>query len=147
MADLVTLAPVQLGGVIDTVPFAERMRLIPDVFGRMDARIGQAGFFFIGPQTALYHLEGDQMEVRVGVPLDQPLPGFEMFEAPGSEALHHRLRGGVDGLAQTYQDLNVQVAAQGMVRGTWAREVYRQVARDPALTVIDVYMDVTRATA
>ncbi|WP_415403281.1 hypothetical protein [Tateyamaria sp. SN3-11] len=146
MADLVTLDPVQLGGVVDTVPFAERMRLIPDVFGRMDALIGQAGFFFVGPQTALYRIDGDEMEVRVGVPLDRALPGFEMFEAPGSEALHHTLRGGFDGLPQIYQDLSAQAKALGKVRGLWAREVYRQVARDPALNVIDVYMDVTDPT-
>ena len=142
MAERVTLEPVQLGGVVDTVPFAERMRLIPDVFGRMDALIGQAGFFFIGPQTALYRIDGDEMEVRVGVPLDRPLPGFEMFEAPGATALHHRLRGGFDQLPQIYQDLNAQAEAEGAQRGTWAREIYRQVARDPALNVIDIYMDV-----
>lgn len=142
MADLVTLPPQRLGGIIDTVPFAERLALIPDIFGRLDAAIGLAGFFFVGPQTALYRIDGDQMEVRVGVPLDQPLPGFEMFDAPGSRALMQRHRGGFDGLPGVYQSLNAEATDQGLTRGTWAREVYRQVARDPALNVIDIHMDV-----
>ncbi|WP_299282294.1 GyrI-like domain-containing protein [uncultured Tateyamaria sp.] len=146
MAELVSLDTVTLGGVVETVPFADRLRLIPNIFGRLDAAIGQAGFFYVGPQTALYRIEGDQMEVRAGVPLDAPLPGFEMFEAPGSEALMHRHRGGFDGLAQVYQDLSAEIANLGRMRGTWAREIYRQVARNADLNVVDVYIDVTKET-
>lgn len=142
MAERVALDAVHLGGVIDTVPFAQRLALIPDIFARLDTAIGQAGFFYVGPQTALYRMDGDRMEVRVGVPLDQPLPGFEMFEAPAAPALFTRLRGGFDGLAQIYQDLNRTIEELGLQRGEWAREVYRQVARDARLNVIDIYMDI-----
>ncbi|WP_299589580.1 GyrI-like domain-containing protein [uncultured Tateyamaria sp.] len=142
MPERVTIAPQRLGGVVETIPFADRLALIPDLFGQLDTAIAQAGFFYVGPQTALYRVTGDQMEVRVGVALDRALPGFEMFEAPGSDALLHTHRGGFDQLPQIYQTLDAAVTEQGLQRGTWAREVYRQVARDATLNVIDIYMDV-----
>lgn len=145
MAELVTLDPARLGGICDTVPFDKRMALIPDLFGQLDVAIGQAGFFYVGPQTALYRTVGDRMEVRIGVPLDKPVPGFEMFECPGGPALRQTLRGGFDGLPGVYQTLNSEVAKRGLLRGTWAREVYRQVAKDATLNVVDVYMDVNAA--
>ncbi|MEL6452038.1 MAG: GyrI-like domain-containing protein [Pseudomonadota bacterium] len=147
MPDLVHIPARQLAGVVETVPFADRLRLIPDIFARLDAAIGQAGFFFVGPQTALYRIAGDEMEVRAGVPLDQPLPGFEMFEAPASDALRVRHRGGFGGLPQVYQDITAAITDRGLARGTWAREVYLQVARAPELTVVDVSIDVADALA
>ncbi|WP_420013864.1 hypothetical protein [Tateyamaria sp.] len=107
------------------MPFDARLQLIPDLFAQLDVAIGRAGFFFVGPQTALYRLDGDQMEVRIGVPLDQPLQGFEMFEAPGGQALCHTMRGGFDQLPGIYQALTGEVSRRGLARGTWSREVYR----------------------
>jgi len=142
MAERVSIPMQRLGGVVETIPFAKRMALIPDIFGQLDSAIAQAGFFYVGPQIALYHVDGDQMEVRVGVALDRDLPGFEMFDAPRADALLHTHRGGFDTLPMVYKALDAAVTEQGLTRGRWAREVYRQVARDPGLNVIDIYMDV-----
>jgi len=144
MADLVSLPSERLGGVTDTVPFGDRFRLIPDVFGRMDSALGQAGIFFAGPQTALYRVDGDDMEIRIGVALPKPLPGFEMFDVPATQALHSRHHGGFDTLPRVYQALNAEVEARGLTRTGWAREVYRFVAKDARLNICDVYMDVAQ---
>ena len=142
MADLVTLPPETLGGVTDTVPFARRFQLIPDVFGRMDSLMGQSGIFYAGPQTALYRVDGDDMEIRVGIALPKPLPGFEMFDVAETQALHMRHHGAFDTLPGVYQALTAEVEAQGLTRTGWAREVYRFVAKDASLNICDVYMDV-----
>ena len=142
MADLVTLPPETLGGVTDTVPFARRFQLIPDVFGRMDSLMGQSGIFYAGPQTALYRVDGDDMEIRVGIALPKPLPGFEMFDVAETRALHLRHEGPFDTLPGVYQALSADMDARGLTRGGWAREVYRFVAKDASLNICDVYMDV-----
>ena len=142
MADLVTLPPETLGGVTDTVPFARRFQLIPDVFGRMDSLLGQSGIFYAGPQTALYRVDGDDLEIRIGVTLPKPLPGFEMFEVAETQALHLRHEGAFDTLPQVYQALTAEIEEQGFSRTGWAREVYRFVAKDASLNICDVYMDV-----
>ncbi|WP_299549358.1 GyrI-like domain-containing protein [uncultured Tateyamaria sp.] len=144
MADLVTLPPQTLGGVIDTVPFAKRFQLIPDVFGRMDSLLGQAGIFFAGPQTALYRVEDDDMDIRIGVQLPRSLPGFQIFEVPEMQALHIRHHGAFDTLPRIYQALTVEVEKRGLTRTGWAREVYRFVAKDASLNICDVYMDVAQ---
>ncbi|MBY5932980.1 hypothetical protein KUV51_08225 [Tateyamaria omphalii] len=145
MADLVTLPAQMLGGVIDTLPFAKRFQLIPDVFGRMDSALGQAGIFFAGPQTALYRVDGDDMEIRIGVSLPKRLPGFTMFDVAETRALHVRHHGAFDTLPRVYQALSAEVEAQGLTRTGWAREVYRFMAKDSSLNICDVYMDVATA--
>ncbi|WP_299657450.1 hypothetical protein [uncultured Tateyamaria sp.] len=145
MADLVTLPPETLGGVIDTVPFARRFQFIPDVFGRMDSALGQSGIFFAGPQTALYRVDGDDMEIRIGVALPKPLPGFQMFEVAEATALHMRHCGPFDTLPGVYKALTAEVENRGLIRTGWAREVYRFVAKDSSLNICDVYMDVAQA--
>ena len=144
MADLVTLPPETLGGVIDTVPFSRRFQLIPDVFGRMDSLLGQAGIFFAGPQTALYRVEGDDMDIRIGVPLPKPLPGFQMFDVDAAQALHIRHHGAFDTLPRVYQTMTAEVEERGLRRTGWAREVYRFMAKDASLNICDVYMDVAQ---
>ena len=131
--------------MIDTVPFAKRFQLIPDVFGRMDSLMGQSGIFFAGPQTALYKVDGDDMEIRVGVALPKLLPGFQMFDMAETQALHMRHHGAFDTLPQVYQTLSAEVEAQGLIRSGWAREVYRFTAKDSSLNICDVYMDVATA--
>ncbi|MEL7131868.1 MAG: GyrI-like domain-containing protein [Pseudomonadota bacterium] len=142
MADLITLPAQSLGGVTDTVPFARRFQLVPDVFGRMDALLGRAGIFYAGPQTALYRMTGDDLEIRIGVALPKPLPGFEMFDVAEARALHMRHAGAFDGLPRVYQALTAAVEERGLRRTGWAREVYRFVAKDASLNICDVYMDV-----
>lgn len=144
MADLVILPPETLGGVIDTVPFAQRFQYIPDVFGRMDAALGQSGIFFAGPQTALYRVDGDDMEIRIGVALPKPLPGFQMFDVAESQALHMRHHGAFGTLPTVYKALTAEVEARSLTRTGWAREVYRFMAKDSALNICDVYVDVAQ---
>ena len=112
MADLVSLPSETLGGVVDRVPFARRFQLIPDVFGRMDALLGQSGIFYAGPQTALYRVDGDHMDIRIGVPLPRRLPGFEMFDVAATQALHMRHSGPFDTLPGVYQALNAEIEAK-----------------------------------
>ncbi|APX11147.1 hypothetical protein [Tateyamaria omphalii] len=145
MADLFTLPAETLGGVIDTVPFAKRFQLIPDVFGRMDSAMAQAGIFFAGPQTALYRVTGEDMDIRIGVALRKPMPGFEMFDVAETRALHMRHHGAFDTLPQVYQALTAEVEARGLTRTGWAREVYRFMASESSLNICDVYMDVATA--
>jgi len=143
MPDLIRIEPVQMGGIVRTVPMIARMQLIPVLFERLDDALDRANVFFAGPQTALYRIEGDEMEVRVGVPLFEPIEGFEMFEAPAANALCERVRGPLDDLPLVYRSLTEEISARGLTRGAWAREVYRFIARDTHLNVTDVSIDVT----
>lgn len=120
-----------------------RMQLIPLLFERLDDALDRANVFFAGPQTALYRIDGEEMEVRVGVPLFQPIAGFEMFEAPAGRALSKRVRGPLTDLPAIYRDITDDISALGMTRGVWAREVYRFIAQDAALNVTDVSIDVS----
>lgn len=147
MPDLVSLPALRLGGVIETVPFVDRLDRVPPLFARMDALMEAAGLFYAGPQTALYRADGDAMEVRVGIPLDLALPGFEMFEVSATDALQLRHRGPFDGLPAVYDALKAEIEARGVQRGPWARETYVMVARDPALNVVDVAIDILPAPA
>ncbi|MEM6371526.1 MAG: hypothetical protein AAF727_01940 [Pseudomonadota bacterium] len=143
MPDLIQIAPAQMGGIVRTIPMVTRMQLIPVLFERLDDALDRASVFYAGPQTALYRIDGDEMEVRIGVPLFEPLDGFDMFEAPGANALCRRVRGPLDGLPGIYRSLSDDIHARGLTRGTWAREVYRFIAKDAALNVTDVSIDVT----
>lgn len=142
MPDLIQIAPVPMGGIVRTIPMVTRMQLIPVLFERLDDALDRANVFYAGPQTALYRIDGDEMEVRIGVPLFQPIDGFEMFEAPGGNALCQRVLGPLDGLPAVYRALTDEIHARGLTRGGWAREVYRFIARDAALNVTDVSVDV-----
>lgn len=143
MPDLIKHETVQMGGIVETVPMIARMQLIPTLFERLDDALDRASIFFAGPQTALYRIDGDEMEVRIGVPLFEPIDGFEMFEAPGARALCQRVTGPLDDLPRVYRALTGEIRARGLTRGTWAREVYRFIARDAVLNVTDVSIDVT----
>ena len=143
MADLIQIAPMQMGGIVRTIPMVTRMQLIPVLFERLDDALDRANVFYAGPQTALYRIDGDEMEVRIGVPLFQPIDGFEMFEAPGGNALCQRVHGPLDGLPGIYRSLTDDIHARGLTRGIWAREVYLFIARDATRNVTDVSVDVT----
>jgi effector-binding domain-containing protein len=143
MPELIRIEPVQMGGIVEVVPMVARMQLIPAIFERLDDALDRANVFYAGPQTALYRIEGETMEVRVGVPLFQPIDGFEMFDAPGANALCQRITGPLEGLPGIYRALTDDMAARGLTRGTWAREVYRFIAKDAQLNVTDVSIDVT----
>ena len=145
MPDLIQIAPEQMGGIVRTIPMVTRMQLIPVLFERLDDALDKASVFYAGPQTALYRIDGDEMEVRIGVPLFQPIEGFEMFEAPGGNALCQRVLGPLDGLPAVYRSLTDEIAARGLTRGVWAREVYRFIAKDASLNVTDVSIEVTNA--
>lgn len=142
MPELVTFEAVQMGGIIDRVPMIARMQLIPGIFARLDNALDRAEVFYAGPQTALYRIDGEEMEVRVGVPLFRPLAGFEMFEAPAGRGLSQRVHGPLGDLPATYRAITDEISALGMTRGVWAREVYRFIARDDALNVTDVSIDI-----
>ncbi|MFL4471522.1 hypothetical protein ACERZ8_17165 [Tateyamaria armeniaca] len=143
MADLIQIEPMKMGGIVRTIPMITRMQLIPVLFERLDDALDRASVFYAGPQVALYRIDGDEMEVRIGVPLFQPIEGFEMFDAPGGNALCQRVLGPLDNLPGIYRSLTDDIHARGLTRGTWAREVYRFIARDAALNVTDVSIDVT----
>ena len=143
MPDLIRIDPVQMGGIVDVIPMVGRMQLIPAIFERLDDALDRANVFYAGPQTALYRIDGDTMEVRIGVPVFQPIDGFEMFEVPGANALCQRVNGPLDGLPGVYRGLSADMTARGLTRGTWAREVYRFIAKDAQLNVTDVSIDVT----
>jgi len=132
-----------MGGIVRTIPMVTRMQLIPVLFERLDDALDKASVFYAGPQTALYRIDGDEMEVRIGVPLFQPIDGFDMFDAPGGNALCQRVFGPLEGLPGIYRSLSDEIHARGLTRGTWAREIYRFIARDAALNVTDVSVDVT----
>ena len=145
MPDLIQIAPVQMGGIVRTIPMVTRMQLIPVLFERLDDALDKASVFYAGPQTAHYRIDGEEMEVRIGVPLFQPIEGFEMFDSPGGNALCQRVLGPLDGLPGVYRSLNEEISARGLTRGVWAREVYRFIAKDASLNVTDVSIDVTDA--
>ncbi|MEL6809324.1 MAG: hypothetical protein AAFO97_16235 [Pseudomonadota bacterium] len=145
MPDLIRIEPARMGGIVRTIPMVTRMQLIPVLFERLDDALDRASVFFAGPQTALYRIDGEEMEVRIGVPLYQPIDGFDMFDAPGGNALCQRVLGPLDGLPSVYRSLTDEIAARGLTRGVWAREVYRFIAKDAALNVTDVSIDVTDA--
>lgn len=142
MPKLVSFEASQLGGIIDRVPMVARMQLIPGIFARLDDALDRANVFYAGPQTALYRIDGEEMEVRVGVPLFQPIVGFEMFEAPTGRGLCERVNGPLDDLPATYRAITDEMNALGLTRGVWAREIYRFIARDSAMNVTDVSIDV-----
>ncbi|WP_299693161.1 GyrI-like domain-containing protein [uncultured Tateyamaria sp.] len=142
MAELVTLDPVTLGGLRRRFAFDERLSKIPSAFDALGGLQREAGLLACGPETALYRVEGDEIEVTVGVPMDVMLPGFEAIEVPGSRALMHRLRGPFSGLPQVYPALHAAAAEQGLTPTGLAREVYRIIARNDAHNVCDVYLDV-----
>ena len=142
MAELVTLPKMALGGIRQTVPFATRLEEIPKVFEAMMEIHKAAGIIVAGPETALYRVTGEQMEVWVGVPMDDLLPGYEGFEAPESRALVIRHRGPFSELPEVYPRLWAAAEAQGLAPSGLAREVYRIIAKDPARNVCDVYLDV-----
>lgn len=143
MPELITFAACQMGGIVDRVPMIARMQIIPTLFERLDDALDRANVFYAGPQTALYRIENEEMEVRIGVPLFEPIDGFEMFEAPAGRALCQRVTGPLQDLPALYRSLTDEISALGMTRGTWAREVYRFIARDSRLNVTDVSIDVT----
>ena len=132
-----------MGGIVDRVPMIARMQLIPAIFERLDDALDKANVFYAGPQTALYRIDGEEMEVRVGVPLFQPVEGFEMFDAPEGRALCQRVRGPLTDLPAIYRALTDEMNDLGLTRGVWAREVYRFIAKDASMNVTDVSIDVT----
>lgn len=142
MADLVSLNAETLGGINRRVAFETRQSEIPGIFGEMDQLCESAGLFFAGPQVALYRIDGDDMDVSVGVPMEEPLPGFSGFEAPATRALCIRHRGAFDLLHTVYPKLHSAAAEQGLQPTGLAREVYRLIARDAKWNVTDVYLDV-----
>ena len=131
-----------LGGVRRRFAFDERLGKIPGVFDELGQVQQAAGLLVSGPETALYVMDGDQIEVTVGVPMDEMLPGFEQFDVPASRALCHRHRGPFAGLPEVYPMLHAAAAEQGLTPTGLAREVYRIIARDDARNVCDVYLDV-----
>ncbi|MEP1963178.1 hypothetical protein [Tateyamaria sp.] len=143
MLELVSFEATQMGGIIDRVPMIARMQMIPGLFVRLDEALDRANVFYAGPQTALYRIHGEEMEVRVGVPLFRPIEGFEMFEAPAGQGLCERVLGPLDDLPATYRAITDEINARGMARGVWARETYRFIARDTAMNVTDVSIDIT----
>ncbi len=143
MPELVTHHACQMGGIVATVPMIARMEMIPTLFERLDDALDKANVFFAGPQTALYRISGEQMEVRVGVPLFEPVPGFEMFEAPAGRGLCQRVNGPLSDLPALYRTLTEEISALGMTRGIWAREIYRFIAKDARMNVTDVSIDIT----
>ena len=143
MPELVKFDTVQMGGIVAYVPMIARMQLIPALFERLDDALDRANVFYAGPQTALYRIDGEQMEVRVGVPLFQPIDGFELFEAPEARALSLKVNGPLHDLPRVYRALDAEIKDLGLTRGTWAREVYRFIAKDSALNVTDVSIDIT----
>lgn len=143
MPELVRFGPCQMGGIVDRVPMVARMQIIPTLFERLDDALDRANVFYAGPQTALYRIDGEEMEVRIGVPLFQPIDGFEMFDAPAGRALCQRVTGPLGDLPALYRSLTDEISALGMTRGIWAREVYRFIARDVSLNVTDVSIDVS----
>ena len=142
MAELVTLDPLTLGGLRRRFGFDVRLTMIPGAFEALGALQRDAGLMACGPETALYRVEGDEIEVTVGVPMDEMLPGFERFDVPGTRALKHRHRGPFAGLPQVYPALHEAAAAQGLTPTGQSREVYRIIARNDAHNVCDVYLDV-----
>ncbi|MEL6564583.1 MAG: GyrI-like domain-containing protein [Pseudomonadota bacterium] len=142
MADLVTLAAETLGGVRRRFAFDQRLSQIPGAFDALSTLQQKAGLILCGPEMALYRMDGDEIEVTVGVPMDEMFPGFEPFELPGSRALYHRHRGPFAGLPEVYPKLHAAAAEQGLTPTGLAREVYRIIARDDARNVCDVYLDV-----
>lgn len=141
--ELVKFDAVRMGGIVRMIPMIDRMQRIPTLFEALDDALDRAQVFYAGPQTALYRIDGDRMEVRIGVPLFQPLDGFEMFDTPAGRALCQRVTGPLNGLPGVYRSLTDEISALGLTRGTWAREVYRFIAKDAALNVTDVSIDVT----
>ena len=142
MADVVTLDPVTLGGLRRRFAFDTRLSEIPSAFQALGALQRDAGLLACGPETALYRVEGDEIEVTVGVPMDDMLPGFERFDVPGARALKHRHTGPFAGLPQVYPALQRAAADLGLDPTGQSREVYRIIARNDAQNVCDVYLDV-----
>ena len=142
MAGLVTLGAETLGGLRRRFAFDTRLTKIPGVFNALSQLQREAGLLVCGPETALYRMDGDEIEVTVGVPMDEMFPGFETFDVPGSRALLHRHRGPFAGLPDVYPALHAAAAEQGLTPTGLAREVYRIIARNDARNVCDVYLDV-----
>ncbi|WP_415920240.1 GyrI-like domain-containing protein [Tateyamaria sp. SN6-1] len=142
MAEVVTLDALVLGGVRRRFPVVERLALIPSAFDALSVLQRRAGILVSGPETALYQIMGDDIEVTVGVPMDEMLPGFERFEIARARALWHRHRGPLAGLPQVYQMLHAEADAQGLTPTGIAREAYRIIAENDAHNVCDVYLDV-----
>ena len=142
MAELVTLAPQTLGGLRRRFAFDTRLTQIPGVFDALSKLQREAGLLVCGPETALYRMDGSEIEVTVGVPMDEMFPGFEAYEVPGTRALLHRHRGPFAGLPEVYPALHAAAAEQGLTPTGLAREVYRIIARNDARNVCDVYLDI-----
>ena len=139
----VTLPAMRLRGVRREVAVGEGENNIPGVFAEFQEHLKAAGFLYAAPEIGLYRFVRDGvMEVTVGAPIDRDVPGLEVFEVPGSEALKTVHHGDFTGLPGTFGMVQAQVGERGLAFGTYGREVYRVIAKDIALNEVDVFLDV-----
>lgn len=132
-ADLVTLSRrVALQGP-DTA--------IAPAFEAFGQAMQAAGIEDWGRETALFRMLDGEMEVVVGVPWADEVPGLRRMEIPETRALHLVHEGPLNELPQAHEALHRQIAAQGLAFGGWDREVYRSFDPESGIAVCDVYAD------
>ncbi len=144
MAELVRLEAERLVGLRRVVPFADRLREIPQVFDALMPIYDLLEIPDPGPEIATYRMVSEtEIEVTVGLALGQDYKGFDVFELPAAQALCHRHEGAFDGLPAVYPTLHAEADARGLGKTGLAREIYRHIdMNDPARNICDVYLDV-----
>jgi len=143
MVEIVDVPGAALGGLRRVVPFEDRLERIPAVFQELMAVHKSNGLLFVGPEMALYRMVSEtDLEVLVGVPMDDLLPGYETVAMPAGRALWRRHRGDFSGLPEVYGQLFGAAEAQGLTATGVGREIYRLIAKDSSHNVCDVYVDI-----
>lgn len=115
---LVTLEPVTLAALRETVP----MNALPAFFGRAFnatyAAAQQQGIPVVGPPLGIYYsMPTDTVDVAAGFPTARPVAasgGVTPVELPGGRAAQVLHRGPYDTMEQTYNRLLAWVAERGL---------------------------------
>jgi effector-binding domain-containing protein len=143
MCELVSLEPLSLGGLRQVVPFETRADHIPPLFDEMVGKYKAAGIMVAGPEIALYRMiSAEEIEVTIGIVMQDLLPGFDRFETPATRALRTHHTGAFNTLKDVYPVLHAAAAEQGLKPTGLAREVYRIIAHNADHNLCDVYLDV-----
>ncbi len=145
---LVTVPAVTIRALRREVAFDAEHSGVEGVFDAYIAVLQAAGIRYAAPETALYRFPSrGVMEVTVGAPIDQEVPGLGVYHAPEARALKTVHCGPMEDLPSAFKRLSAEVAARGLTAGEYGREVYRLITTNNEKNEVDVYMDVVEGKA
>lgn len=125
---LVTLEPVTVAALRETVPMAEMPGFFERAFHATMAAAQEQGIAVVGPPVGVYFgMPGDTVDVAAGFPTALPVTasgGVAPLPLPGGRAVQILHVGTYDALEQTYGRAMAWMGEQGLRHGEVMWEVY-----------------------